>query len=474
MLDSKLRAVIVGCACLLANACAGSLGVSASKSATPPAQPAPSVVAPPPSAAAEVAPQPDATTSEHDVVESQLSAASFPSAPASDTADVQAPAASDEDDAQRYVDVVTEQGQRAHGLYFNAPMALRLGARGVANMVLGAGLDAAVIDIKDGEGRITYDSQVSDVAGSKHVLLRDAPGFVRELKKAGVYAIARIVCFSDPNLPRAFPDRAILDGRPGHEGDIWEKNAKRNTWLDPYNEKNHDTIVEIAKEAEVLGFDEVQLDYIRFPVDVATKFAVFPAQTDQPRAQVILSLLRKIDAAIHIPLGTDVFGLTAFKKGDPTGLLGQELELWAKYVEVFTPMLYVYGMAGWMRHVPQGRAGLLVEQGVKELRERVGAGPVIRPFLQAFPNRADYYNPEFIAEQIRGARNGGGDGFLFWHPGSNYGMVRAGMQGPARPLVPFPIEARRAFRAQAWGQDEKPAAPEPAVANEPRLEKPAS
>jgi hypothetical protein len=77
---------------------------------------------------------------------------------------------------------------------------------------------------------------------------------------------------------------------------------------------------------------------------------------------------------------------------------------------------------------------------------------VIRPYLQAFENGADYYNGEFIAEQIRGARQGGGDGFLWWHPASNYGMVRAGMLGPARGSYPFPMDARREARSRAWGQ----------------------
>jgi hypothetical protein len=363
----------------------------------------------------------------------------------------------------RFVDVVTEEGQRARGLYFNGPMAHRLGARGVINMVRGAALNAAVIDIKDGEGRVTYDTQIPELLPERHVFLADAPAFVRTLKEAGVYVIARVVCFSDPVLARTEPDRAVQDGRPGHEGEIWEKNAHRNTWLNPYNEKNHDTIVKLAKDVEAMGFDEIQFDYVRFPVDPATVFAVFPGASEAPRGEVLLGMLRRVDEAIHIPIGVDVFGITALTRGDSTGLLGQSLELWTKHVEVFSPMLYVNGMGEWMRRVTQGRAGLLVQQAVQQLRARVGSGPVIRPFLQAFERGADYYTPEFIAEQIRGSRQGGGDGFLFWHPASNYGMVRAGMLGPARSLMPFPIEARRAFRDEAWGKS--PAA-SPAVAGE--------
>jgi hypothetical protein len=87
---------------------------------------------------------------------------------------------------------------------------------------------------------------------------------------------------------------------------------------------------------------------------------------------------------------------------------------------------------------------------VSTLRARLGHGPVIRPFLQAFKQGADHYDGAFIAEQIRGARDAGADGFLFWHPGSNYGVVQAGAAGPARALMPFSFPDRAAWRRQKW------------------------
>ena len=85
-----------------------------------------------------------------------------------------------------------------------------------------------------------------------------------------------MVCFSDPYLPRNEPERAIMDNRPNKAGKVWASWGHRKTWLDPYNPKNHDLVVEMAKEVEAIGVDEIQFDYIRFPVDPATKFALFP------------------------------------------------------------------------------------------------------------------------------------------------------------------------------------------------------
>lgn len=350
------------------------------------------------------------------------------------------------DDPGRYRDEVSPQGQRARGLYFSAPMARRLGAAGIIKNLRGSRLDAAVIDVKDDAGRITFATELPEFQSSRHVFLRDAPAFVRELKAAGIYTIARVVCFNDPVLPKLYPERAVIDTRPGHAGQVWNLHKGRNTWLDPANEKNHDLLIALGREVEALGFDEIQLDYIRFPVDEGTRFAVFPAEAGRPRREILLGFLRRMDEALHIPLGVDVFGLTAFRHGDPAGL-GQSLEDWAAHVEVFSPMLYVNGMKTWMHDKQQERAGLLVAAGVNSLRERVGPEPVIRPFLQAFENGADYYNGEFVAEQIRGARSGGGDGFLFWHPASTYAMVRQGMAG-ATGEIPFRIDERASARQQ--------------------------
>ncbi len=355
----------------------------------------------------------------------------------------------------RFTDPVSVQGQHARGLYFNGPVTRRLGPRGIVSTVLQANMNAAVIDLKDGEGRVTYDTQIPELQPQKQIFLRDPRGLVAYLKEHGVYTIARIVCFSDPYLPRNEPSRGVMDARPGKEGVLWASWGKRNTWLDPYNQANHQTVTDIAKEAEAIGFDEVQFDYIRFPVDESVEFAVFPAQVEMLRRYVLLGLLRRVDEAIRIPIGVDIFGLTAFREGDAPGL-GQVPEEWALHVDVFSPMLYVNRMP-WMREHKEHRVMFLMEAAISNLRRRVGAGPVIRPFMQGFPQGADRYDAEFIADEVRGARQGGADGFLFWHPGSAYGTVKAGMTGPARSLVPFPIEARARWRQQTW-TDNLPAA----------------
>lgn len=349
------------------------------------------------------------------------------------------------------VDVVSEQGQKARGLYFSGPKVAGLGVRNLVATLRLARMDAAVIDLKDEKGRVTFQTSIPDLLPQVEVFLPDVPGLVSQLRLAGIYTIARIVCFSDRRQARRFPERAVKDGRFHKKGELWSGWGPRNYWLDPYHPENHRVIVELAREAAAMGFDEIQLDYIRFPVNGNAPFAVFPSQNDEPREFILLDLLEQVDSAVPIPLGVDVFGLTAFNYNkDQVALLGQNVELWARHVEVFTPMLYLNGMKSLMSAGEKRRAERLVTVAVSKLRKRLGPEPVIRPFLQAFEQGADYYTPDFIAEQILGARWGGSDGFLFWHPGSDYAMVRRGMETRIRFFCPFPIDERMALRKRLW------------------------
>lgn len=362
-----------------------------------------------------------------------------------------------------FVDRMTRKGQGARGLYFTYPYLRRFKPAGVIGLLKRSRMDAAVIDLKDDQGRVSYQTGVAPLAPQVVRSPIDMSAAVRELKDAGVYTIARIVCFNDPSLPKREPDRAILDNRPKYAGkqQPWVSWGTGDTWLNPYDRRNHDMYVQMAKEAESFGFDEVQLDYIRFPVDKGTEYALYQPQTEELRRFVLLDMLRRIDAEISIPLGVDVFGLAAIRNGDPTGL-GQSLGDWTAHVEVFSPMLYVNAMPGWRTDV-EDRGHVLVKGPSYILRKRLGAGPVIRPFMQAFANGlGSTWSAKFIAQEITGARGGEADGFLFWNPGADYGMVQRGVAELGLGLMPFPAAGRDTYREQLWARGEHQLSPESA------------
>ncbi|MEZ4247071.1 MAG: putative glycoside hydrolase, partial [Polyangiales bacterium] len=161
-------------------------------------------------------------------------------------------------------DPVTEQGQNAVGVYIPAVFVARNGLRGVIDLVQHTRSNAVVIDMKDGAGRVTYDTNIAILEESQHDYLGDVGALIRGLKAEGIYTIARITCFADPQLPQRHPERSIQHHRRHTPWTSW---GTGNTWLDPYNRENHAMIVELTREAEAFGYDEIQLDYVRFPVD---------------------------------------------------------------------------------------------------------------------------------------------------------------------------------------------------------------
>ncbi len=340
-------------------------------------------------------------------------------------------------------DHLSARVQGATGLYITGPFVRMRGAEGIARMLRTARMDTAVIDFKDGQGRVTFDSSIPELAASESGHIEDPAALVRALHAANIHVIGRIVCFSDRVLAQREPDRAILDNRPRRGGRPWISWGTGGAWLNPWDTRNLDLIVRLADEVEGFGVDEIQLDYIRFPVDDGVSLASYPHErTDVTRAEHLHGLLERLDDTLSVPLGADVFGIQAFWEGDRSGL-GQDLALWVDHVDVFSPMLYLNAMTDWERG-SRNRARRLVQVGVSRLRERIGPRPIIRPFLQGFENGVgEDWGPRFIADQIRGARDGGADGYLFWNPGSMFGTVQRAMNGPAWGLSPFEIPGER-------------------------------
>ena len=326
-----------------------------------------------------------------------------------------------------YFDVVTEQGQHARGLYFNGMWAGRLGAEGIMDQLRQAGLDAAVIDVRNDRGQVFIPTGVTNfqrnVAPMTHAL-RDV---VATLKQNGIYTIARLVCFNDPRTSRSHPELAVADSRPENKGKPWISRSG-NSWLDPTNPTNHQMIRDFAVETAATGFDEIQLDYVRFPVDANARYARFRGlQPATPRWTYVDSMLTMIDEAIHIPLSTDIFGIAALRHGDPDGL-GQLPEEWSKHVEIFSPMLYANNFRSWRSRDGSDAGEDFIRTALTILRPRIPANSVVRPYLQAFPMGASRpYGEQMIAGQIAAARQRQADGFLFWNPGSSYGAVLRGM-----------------------------------------------
>jgi hypothetical protein len=278
-------------------------------------------------------------------------------------------------------------------------------------------VNALVIDVKDEQGALALRGPDGPEAAELKALLG-------RLHRDGIYAIARIVLFQDGALVAAHPELALksADGSPVRE-------ANGVAWVDPRNKTVWDYDLAIASAAARLGFDEVQLDYIRFPtVAFAMPVAIDPSQDpSRDRRETIRGFLAQARAALspyNVFLAADVFGYASFDPNDTN--IGQNIEDIAAEVDYVCLMLYPSalktGLPG--SRMPLDHPNRIVAQSLRRAQQRTGLPAVrFRPWLQAFPDFSFDGRPFRRAEilaQTMAAEDFGADGWMLWHTHSVY------------------------------------------------------
>ena len=166
--------------------------------------------------------------------------------------------------------VVTTDGVRfphpdnVRGLYVNAWAAgSRNRLAGLLELAARTEINTFVIDIKDASGYVSHRTELAaahEIGATQEIRIRDLPGVLERLEEAGIYPIARIVVVKDALLSSARPELAVQDTAGG----VWV-DGKGIVWLNPYNTEVWEYHVALAREVALLGFPEIQWDYVRFP-----------------------------------------------------------------------------------------------------------------------------------------------------------------------------------------------------------------
>ena len=283
-------------------------------------------------------------------------------------------------------------------------------------------MNAVILDGKAYMGELTYPSKV-DVAVRTNAVadapIRDLSRTIRFAHQHGVRVVMRISCFHDPFSAEKAPDLSVK-GKWGGPYPIG--------WLDPGNEKAQKYIFDLVEEEIALGADEINLDYVRYPVQNGLGNADFHlTDTGRTRVGVITDFVRKVHAitqAHKVPLSIDIFGVTALGHRQDIDALGQDIALLGPHVEVLMPMVYPshYGTGynGW--DVP-GNHPEIVAMGTKstlDQLQKVGSAALVRPWLQAFMWRSPEYGPKYLYQETIEAQKGGGVGYSMWNPGGSY------------------------------------------------------
>ncbi len=291
------------------------------------------------------------------------------------------------------------------------------------------GLNAVVLDAKDYMGTVNYPTHVKLAVETNAAKDAPIPDFYRAIRFAharGISVIARIPCFHDPWAAKYATRISLMNvsGRPFEMG-----------WLDPANPDAQDYIIDLVRESVELGVDEVQLDYVRFPVySPGIKYAAMPAP-DGHRSEAIKAFVHRVhevtDAA-HVPLSLDIFGVAATGSPSDIEALGQNIGVIGGEAEVLSPMIYPsHYDRGFMGFDEPGNHPEIVGYGTKgaveKLQDAKISSTIIRPWLQASAYKSSAFGPKYIKDEIHDAEANGSVGWLMWDPSNDYWAVWSGV-----------------------------------------------
>ncbi len=288
-------------------------------------------------------------------------------------------------------------------------------------------VNAFVIDIKDGTGYITYRSSVpvaEAVGANAWARAPDVRKRLAVLREHGIYPIARIVVAKDTLLATHKPEWAVHSAGGG----LW-RDRFGGAWVDAYRDSVWIYAADLAAEAVLLGFREIQFDYVRFPDEKAELLeqAIFPAREPrESRRRGIrrnLTLAKERLEALGVPLTVDVFGLTTSALDDLG--IGQNWEDLLSVVDVVLPMVYpshyykgAYGFS-FPNAEPYGVVRRALEDGLRRAASVAGAAQV-RPFLQSFSIRRVRYTAVEVRAQIAAVEDVGLTDWVLWNASGRY------------------------------------------------------
>lgn len=296
-------------------------------------------------------------------------------------------------------------------------------------------LNSYVVDIKDDDGYVGYESQVPEVREVGGWMKKyDADKVLKAFHENGIHVIGRIVCFKDTILSSKKPELAIKDKRGGLYK-TKNTDGKMITWLNPYEKGSWSYLIAIAREAVNKGFDEIQFDYIRFANDGPKQYMDFTAYTE-PRDKAINDFLDYARKELPgVVLSADVFGIICESPGD-TENIGQNLESIGKNINYISPMAYPshYANGQIVNKVTFPKPDLdpynVVYNTLVKAKDRIskvgdynaGVRPYIQDFTASWLKKGYYqtYGPEQVKQQIKAVYDAGYEQWILWDAMNTY------------------------------------------------------
>lgn len=327
------------------------------------------------------------------------------------------------------------------GLYTQAgnlrnPLALKK----LTTLMKKVGLNMIVVDMKDDFGQLRF-SPNSPIIKSKGKIVSpiDVEKFTADMKKQGIYTVARIVAFKDKNLYHHKNSKLAVKDK--YNSKLWRGIKKvgtetneveyyREYWVDPYSVEVWEYVVEISRELIARGFDEIQFDYIRFPTDGKNLWrAGYPHKDkDMDRESLLMSFLNYARENIPAPISVDIYGANGwYRTGARTG---QDVEMLKNYVDVICPMFYPsHFYQHFMAHNPaELRPYRIYNFGSYRNYWLAKKQIVVRPYVQVFKINVSYdrkyWGTNYLIKQVEGTDDAVDMGYTHWNAGSKYDILK--------------------------------------------------
>lgn len=298
-------------------------------------------------------------------------------------------------------------------------------------------INTVIVDVKNVYGDLSYKTNVKlakEIGAHSRRTIKDIDAFIATLKEHNLYVIGRIAVFKDDRLARKRDELALKDVK----GNVW-RNKEKLAWVDPFETFVHDYVAQIAADAASHGFDEINFDYVRFPLKESL---VYKKRLNQKnRVNAISDFLMTANKALrpyNVYTSVDTYGYVCWNTNDTQ--IGHTIESLSKHVDYIAPMLYPSGFAAGILGFqdPTDHPYEIINASINEaLKKADVSSSRFRPWLQSFKDYSfdrKFFRSKELALQIKGAEHASCSGWMLWNPASKFSS-----KGLQDVTLPFPV-----------------------------------
>jgi len=278
----------------------------------------------------------------------------------------------------------------------------------IIQKIIDSKINSIVVDVKE-YWNLFYDSNIplANLKWLEKVLIKNIRQNISDLKNNWIYTIARVAVLKDPKLARIYPLK-------------WTNNlAFDGQWVDWSSKEVISYHKEIIKELSEIWFDEVQLDYIRFPTE---KFYQQWIQNKTARTDIITNFVKEMykqSKQSNIALSIDTFWITAWYVSSDIKRTGQDIKQLIEHVDFISPMIYPSHFSEWFWWFHNyNNPYPIISTANKKLTEAIWAHNItkVRPWLQWFRYKSPTFWVDYIYKQMLACKDYWINWYLIWTP----------------------------------------------------------